>query len=317
MKRFLFAVASTLLCQVYGSTILEKGGTASANEQSYSIPSYSNNYISFDGGTKVDDGRSGYLHMRCRAKQLDPSNPKDYCSEQYVDGTLAVGELCLLRPQQANPTQMSIGKVLTHCMVNEIEDMTEHELHKYLHSQQVPVIIGPGSPEGYYITDKHHLAYAMLEANLKFDNSVQHRVLYACIDSDYSDKGVVDFWENLQNRGDVWLRDERGEKIFSSQIPHMVKDLADDPYRTMSEWLKHGNAYVKCSDLENQELFQCINEGDAPFFLEYEWAQFLRETLPVVEDVTIPEVLPRIDSFIYQTNLQSQWMGLYAQLKVT
>ncbi|KNC71876.1 hypothetical protein SARC_15577, partial [Sphaeroforma arctica JP610] len=67
--------------------------------------------------------------------------------------------------------------------------------------------------------------------------------------------GVVDFWESLAQRGDVWLRDERGERVFSSQIPSMVKNLADDPYRTMSEWLKHGMAYIKCSDPENQDLF--------------------------------------------------------------
>lgn len=55
-----------------------------------------------------------HIHMRCEYKYLDAKDPSNYCSEKYLDGTLAVGDLCLLRPQQINPTQMSVGKGTVH-----------------------------------------------------------------------------------------------------------------------------------------------------------------------------------------------------------
>ena len=50
------------------------------------------------------------IHMRCEYKYLDSRDKDNYCSEKFLQGTLAVGELCLLRPQQVNPTQTSVGK---------------------------------------------------------------------------------------------------------------------------------------------------------------------------------------------------------------
>ncbi|KNC69773.1 hypothetical protein SARC_17709, partial [Sphaeroforma arctica JP610] len=68
---------------------------------------------------------------------------------------------------------------LTHCMVDEIEKMDGASLHQYLLANQVPVIIGPKQPgeEQFYITDKHHLAYALLEAYLDFDSPHHHRIM--------------------------------------------------------------------------------------------------------------------------------------------
>jgi hypothetical protein len=50
------------------------------------------------------------LHMRCEEKWLDAHDPRNYCSEKFLRGELNVGDLCLLRPQQVNPTQIPVGK---------------------------------------------------------------------------------------------------------------------------------------------------------------------------------------------------------------
>lgn len=59
---------------------------------------------------ELPPGTEHRLHMRCEYKYLDSKDEANYCSEKFIEGTLAVGELCLLRPQQVNPTQPSIGK---------------------------------------------------------------------------------------------------------------------------------------------------------------------------------------------------------------
>lgn len=50
------------------------------------------------------------IHMRCEEKWLDSRDPRNYCSEKFLRGELRVGDLCLLRPQQVNPTQSPVGK---------------------------------------------------------------------------------------------------------------------------------------------------------------------------------------------------------------
>ena len=59
---------------------------------------------------ELPPGNEHRLHMRCEYKFLHSKDEDNYCSEKFLQGTLAVGELCLLRPQQVNPTQPSIGK---------------------------------------------------------------------------------------------------------------------------------------------------------------------------------------------------------------
>ena len=48
--------------------------------------------------------------------------------------------------------------------------------------QQIPTVVGPDSPERFYITDKHHLAYALFSASFgRFKTQIRHRVMYVCL----------------------------------------------------------------------------------------------------------------------------------------
>jgi hypothetical protein len=58
----------------------------------------------------------------------------------------------------------------------------------------------------------------------------------------------------------VWLFDEQGNKVKFEELPDGLKQLRDDPYRSLA-WAveKQGGFYKPCSD-----------------FGEFEWAKFFR-----------------------------------------
>eukprot|EP00123_Amoebidium_parasiticum_P009558 comp19553_c1_seq2/m.22933 comp19553_c1_seq2/g.22933 ORF comp19553_c1_seq2/g.22933 comp19553_c1_seq2/m.22933 type:complete len:153 (-) comp19553_c1_seq2:35-493(-) len=122
-----------------------------------------------------NDRSSFTFRMRCPEKELDPEEPMNYCSERLIEGNLKVGELCLLRPEQARPTQVAIGKVLARCITRQLEQDKKHEIRQYVRALQIPTVVGPGGT--FYITDNHHLAYALFEATLKFSNPMLQRVM--------------------------------------------------------------------------------------------------------------------------------------------
>eukprot|EP00124_Ichthyophonus_hoferi_P003068 Ihof_evm3s244 gene=Ihof_evmTU3s244 len=250
------------------------------------------------------------FRMRCPEIHLDSSNPQNYCSERLLAGTLMVGELCLLRPAQAHPTQSSIGKVLARCITRQLEKGSRKYIRKYVRALQVPTVVGPDGT--FYITDNHHLAYALFEAQFEFSDQMKSRVMYSCIDSDYSDMSVNAFHSIMEARHSIYLKNEKGLAIDSiNDIPTTLKDMADDPFRTLADWVGQSNGYIKCGNMETEHLQQCSHSGDAPLYLEFTWANFLRERLPIITSGSVgPDIHPHLKNFIYQTNMQSQVDGL-------
>jgi hypothetical protein len=68
---------------------------------------------------------------------------------------------------------------VAHCLEESIEQMNSGHLEDFLQDQQIPTVIGPNAPEGFYITDKHHLVYALFSASFdNFKHPMQHRTMY-------------------------------------------------------------------------------------------------------------------------------------------
>lgn len=74
--------------------------------------------------------------------------------------------------------------MVAHCLEDHLEDMSKQQLEDFLAEQQIPTVIGPDAPEGFYITDKHHLLYALFSASFdSFKHPMQHRTMYLSKDS--------------------------------------------------------------------------------------------------------------------------------------
>jgi len=236
-------------------------------------------------------------------KELDPTDPLNYCSERYAMKQLQPGDYCLIRPERVKPTQVFVGKVEMECAKREIEKKNSSNLRAHLIDNFVPGIIGPNAE--IYITDHHHFAVALFQAFLSFKRPSLHRVLYACIQADYSMMNLTSFWKQMQLQRFVFLEDERGNNITTSELPQSLKLIADNPYRTLASWLRKSNAFIKCGSKKTSKLPQCKGI-QAPFFIECYWADFLRKQFPLTNFPAWPDVIPPLDDFIYRASLQLQ-----------
>jgi len=248
------------------------------------------------------------------AGDLDRNDPRAYCSERALRNELIVGQLCLLLTEQAKPTQMSVGKVAVNCAVRAIESKSDQELRKYLQRQIVPTILGPNNE--FFITDRHHLSSALFTAALDFKHPMKHRVLYACINDDFRNLTKPgEFWATMQATGNVYLKNEYGQPVQPEQIPAGLKQLHDDPFRTLSKWVRNSYGYIKCGKQGTENLPQC-QRSKTPFFLELIWANFLRNELPPLQDASGPPFIhPLLPNYIYEANFQSQLGTLVKYLK--
>eukprot|EP00123_Amoebidium_parasiticum_P015086 comp22777_c0_seq1/m.35637 comp22777_c0_seq1/g.35637 ORF comp22777_c0_seq1/g.35637 comp22777_c0_seq1/m.35637 type:complete len:312 (-) comp22777_c0_seq1:169-1104(-) len=245
--------------------------------------------------------------VHCPDLDLDTADAANYCTEMRNTTGLVPGTLCLLRPEQVHPTQLAVGKAACLCHRLQLENFTAVKLKKYLRSNQIPTIVGPG--ERLYITDKHHLAFSMYEATLSFESPMLHRPLYACIQENFDTLAPEEFWQKMNDTGNCFLYDERGRPAQISQIPPGLKQLRDDPFRTLSRYVRTGRGYIKCDSKKTAGLPQC-QTGDAPFFIEFKWAELLRQKLPAIRDTNRPQIRPHDPEYIYTTNFQSQIQSL-------
>jgi hypothetical protein len=236
-------------------------------------------------------------------KELDPEDPFSYCPARYAAKQLQPGDYCLLRPERVHPTQVFVGKVEMECAKAQMEYLTSHELRTLLMDNYVPTVIGPNGE--FFITDHHHFAVALFEAFLDYDRPVLHRVLYACIQTDYSNYNLTSFWRQMMNQRYVFLEDEHGNNITTADLPETLKLMADNPYRTFASWLRKSNAYIKCGGKKTKHLMQCKNVT-APFFIECYWADFMRKIYPLNNYPVWPDMISPESDFIYRAALQLQ-----------
>ncbi|KNC84330.1 hypothetical protein SARC_03454 [Sphaeroforma arctica JP610] len=152
------------------------------------------------------------------------------------------------------------------------------------------------------------MSYALHQANLDFKNNMLHRTMYACIQDDYSNMTQTNFWKKMYTTGNAYPFDEFGRRVEGQKIPPGLKQLKDDPYRTLSRYVRTSHGYVKCGGKKTKHLEQCAT--DAPFFIEFLWANFLRDRLPLIEDPSTPVIRPPSEHFIYEASFQAQVTGL-------
>ena len=152
-----------------------------------------------------------------------------------------------------HPTQMTVGMREVHTKRNEWRSKHGDQRGEFLGRHMVPVILGP--KDRFYIIDHHHIARALYEER-------QEKVLVTVVATlKRLEPGA--FWFVLDNRGWIHPFDDQGRRRGYEDIPTSVKDLIDDPFRSLAGELRHVGGFAK----------------DTTPFSEFLWADFLRRRI--------------------------------------
>jgi hypothetical protein len=154
------------------------------------------------------------------------------------------------------PTQITVGMREVREKRKRWDETSNKSGEKgadFLGKHMIPVILGP--KKNHYVIDHHHLGLALMEAGVKD--------ILVTIVADLSRLEKDAFWIFLDNRGWMHPFDETGARKTYADIPKGLKDLVDDPFRSLAGELRLAGGYAK----------------DTTPFSEFLWADFLRRRI--------------------------------------
>ncbi len=151
------------------------------------------------------------------------------------------------------PTQITVGMREVAAKREAWRDKGSKQAGKFLGRHTIPVILGP--QREHYVIDHHHLALALLEEG-------QDELLVTIV-ADLHRLDPDCFWFVLDNRGWTHPFDEKGRRRGYEDVPRAVKDLVDDPFRSLAGELRRRGGFAK----------------DTTPYSEFLWADFLRRRM--------------------------------------
>jgi hypothetical protein len=151
------------------------------------------------------------------------------------------------------PTQITVGMREVDEKRKAWREREGDKGREFLGRHMVPVIHGP--KDRCYVIDHHHLARALLEEG-------QRDVLVTVV-ADLRRLDHDSFWFVLDCHDWMHPFDDEGKRRGYEDIPKSVKDLVDDPYRSLAGELRRLGGFAK----------------DTTPFSEFLWADFLRRRL--------------------------------------
>ncbi|MBF0162835.1 MAG: ParB/Srx family N-terminal domain-containing protein [Magnetococcales bacterium] len=166
---------------------------------------------------------------------------------KHAHHPLEVGDIFVLPVAKARPTQFSIGLVSVDCKKRQVEEtFASGRMDDFLRQEGrlVPVVIGPG--DELFITDHHHLSTAVWRADIPEES----KHVYGYILQDWSEKHPDLFWREMIENNLTWLYDDKGDGPLNPHLlPRSIGHILNDPYRTLSRWLRDCGCYTKDSGL--------------------------------------------------------------------
>ena len=151
---------------------------------------------------------------------------------------------CEIELSSLRPTQSAVGMIQVEERAARMPADTDFV--RYTTRRPIPVVQAPDG--GFYLTDSHHLASVLVRAGAtramaqvigRFDNSAS-------------------FWQEMQAREWVYLYDPKGNPITPSSLPKRLRDLANDPYRSLAGYAQDAGYYKKTDT----------------YFMEFHWARY-------------------------------------------
>src|ERR1700743_1345980 len=121
------------------------------------------------------------------------------------------------------PTQMTVGMREVKEKRKRFREQKKKKQAETIGKHMTPGGCGPD--KRYYVVDHHHLARALHEEGIK-------DILVTVI----GDLSMVEreaFWGVMDNKRWVYPYDAKGERRHFSDLPKSIKDLKDDPYRSL------------------------------------------------------------------------------------
>ena len=161
-----------------------------------------------------------------------------------------------LRPTpllELRPTQMTLGMVEVELKRRSWKSENPKRLAEFLGRHMVPVVTGPDAEQ--YLIDHHHLARALHDEGI---DSV-----FVAVVADWRKLDPQDFWRMMEFHGWTYPYDGKGRRRDYADLPKTVKDMEDDPYRSLAGELRAIGGFAK----------------DATPFSEFVWADFLRRRI--------------------------------------
>jgi len=151
---------------------------------------------------------------------------------------------------ELRPTQITVGMREVAEKRKHWHERADRDGGEFLGRHMIPVLLGP--KQRHYVIDHHHLARALQEEGVE-------KVLVTVV-ADLHRLEKSSFWVVLDNRGWCHPYDAEGRRRDFEDIPALISDLVDDPYRSLAGELRQAGGYAK----------------DTTPFSEFIWADFLR-----------------------------------------
>jgi hypothetical protein len=153
---------------------------------------------------------------------------------------------------------MAEVRIKAEKLKGEFQRRSQSDFLNYVrrHNKVEPVTIGPQGI--FYITDHHHLARAL------FGIGVSNT--YCTIIDNLSHTKPDDFWKQLEANNEVYLKDRNGNSITPHDLPASVKDLSNNPFRSLA-----GAVRESCGSEKGDE------NSSGEDYLDFRWADYLRE----------------------------------------
>jgi hypothetical protein len=159
--------------------------------------------------------------------------------------------------KRLRPTQITVGMREVNAKRQHWRKLPEKRKAEFLGHHMVPVIHGP--KEHDYIIDHHHLARAL------HDEGAEQVFVVAVADLSNLDQDA--FWTFLDHHGWVYPYDAKGRRRAYDEIPRLIADLRDDPFRSIAGELRRVGGFAK----------------DTTPFSEFLWADFFRRHLKAAQ----------------------------------
>lgn len=187
---------------------------------------------------------------------------------------------------ELRPTQITVGMREVREKRKRWQESESRKGAEFLGKHMIPVILGP--KDRHYVIDHHHLGRALM------DDGVEHILVSVVADLRKLEKEA--FWIFLDNRGWMHPFDDAGHRRGYQDIPKSLRDLVDDPFRSLAGELRQAGGYAK----------------ETTPFSEFLWADFLRRRIKrklVEED--FPQALEKALEFAKSeaTDFLPGWCG--------
>src|SRR5262245_31274338 len=228
---------------------------------------------------------------------------------------------CQIAIKELHPTQPVVGMDAVQCKAEKLTAKYQakpSKFEKYLADPErfVPMVRGPGGV--FYLTDHHHLAAGVWNADVPKEKKVVNAYLLA----DWSSLKADDFWTLMKANNNTWLQEPSGKEITPAQLPASIAKLVDDPLRTLSAWVRNSCGYVKCDatsdDAGDDEEQTCAKQFPqvkcaSAFFLEFAWGAYLG-SIPEVQAVLQEPIACLQETVLTSACLNTQYDKLVAVL---